>query len=353
MEMTIQLPPGPSRVAVTGPSERNLKLVREALGVRLACRDESIKLSGESDAVGRAARVFERLTQSAKRGCAMSRQEVFDAIAETGGDNAIAAAPGEGSSREGGKGTPLGDDLDVYLTGKKVKPATEGQRRYLRAILDHDLTLCCGPAGTGKTYLAVAAAVAMLRRGQARKLVLVRPAVEAGEKLGFLPGTMQEKVNPYLRPLLDALHDMMEFEQIQRFMACDLIEIVPLAFMRGRTLNDAVVILDEAQNTTRSQMLMFLTRLGHGSKMVVTGDTSQIDLEEPRDSGLVDAVRRLGRVGGVASITLAGGDIVRHNLVQRIIKAYGGDNTAHKTADAPLESAAATRTDADPAGDAG
>ena len=351
MEVTIQLPPGPRRVSVTGPSERNLKLLREALGVRITGRDQSIKLSGESDAVGRAARVFERLTSVAKRGEAMSRDELLEAIAETGGGRGFVpearggGGEGEASGRSGGGGgggagagpssPPLGDDLDVYLTGKKVKPATDGQRRYLRSILDHDLTLCCGPAGTGKTYLAVAAAVAMLRRGMVRKLVLVRPAVEAGEKLGFLPGTMQEKVNPYLRPLLDALHDMMEFEQIQRFMACDLIEIVPLAFMRGRTLNDAVVILDEAQNTTRSQMLMFLTRLGHGSKMVVTGDTSQIDLDDPRDSGLVDAVRRLQRVGGVASVALEGADIVRHNLVQRIITAYGGEDATRNLAASP------------------
>ncbi|MFK7789109.1 MAG: PhoH family protein, partial [Phycisphaeraceae bacterium] len=180
-----------------------------------------------------------------------------------------------------------------------------------------------GPAGTGKTYLAVAAAVSMLKRGQIRKLVLVRPAVEAGEKLGFLPGTLQDKVNPYLRPLLDALHDMMPFEQIERFMAVDLIEIVPLAFMRGRTLNDACIICDEAQNTTKSQMLMFLTRLGHGSKMIVTGDTSQIDLDDPRDSGLIDAVRRLRRTKGIAMCTLDGTDIVRHSLVQRVVEAYG------------------------------
>src|SRR5690606_13486138 len=181
--------------------------------------------------------------------------------------------------------------LDVFLTGKRVKPLTEGQRAYLQAIHSHDLVFCVGPAGTGKTYLAVAAAVAMLKRGDVRKLVLARPAVEAGERLGFLPGTMQEKVHPYLRPLLDALHDMMEFDQVQRYMASDLIEIVPLAFMRGRTLNDSLIILDEAQNTTEVQMLMFLTRLGHGSKMIVTGDTSQIDLEDPRESGLVDAIR--------------------------------------------------------------
>jgi phosphate starvation-inducible PhoH-like protein len=215
--------------------------------------------------------------------------------------------------------------MEVYLPGKRIRAKTPGQMDYVRAIHEVDLTFCLGPAGTGKTYLAVAAAVSMLKASQVRKLVLVRPAVEAGEKLGFLPGTMQDKVNPYLRPLLDALHDMMEFEHIERFMAHDLIEIVPLAFMRGRTLNDALIILDEAQNTTRAQMLMFLTRLGHGSKMVVTGDTSQIDLEDRRDSGLIDAAHRLKRVKGVAFCTLAGNDIVRHSLVQRIVEAYGDE----------------------------
>ncbi|MBI1338134.1 MAG: AAA family ATPase [Phycisphaera sp.] len=206
---------------------------------------------------------------------------------------------------------------------------TDGQSRYVHAIQQHDLTLCTGPAGTGKTYLAVAVAASMLKRGQARKLVLVRPAVEAGEKLGFLPGDMQQKVNPYLRPLLDALHDMMDFEQIQRLMAVDVIEVIPLAFMRGRTLNEAVIILDEAQNTTKMQMLMFLTRLGHGSKMVVTGDTTQIDLEDPRESGLIDAARRLRKLSGVGMVTLDGTDIVRHSLVQKIVETYAKQGSAH------------------------
>ena len=174
----------------------------------------------------------------------------------------------------------------------------------------------------------MAAAVSLLKRNEVRKLVLVRPAVEAGERLGFLPGTMQDKVNPYLRPLLDGLHDMMEFDQVARLMESDVIEIVPLAFMRGRTLNDSMIILDEAQNTTRSQMMMFLTRLGHGSKMVVTGDTSQTDLDDPRDSGLVDAVFRLRYTRGIAFSTLGKADIVRHNLVQRIVEAY--ENTSEK-----------------------
>lgn len=323
MEITLQLPPGDARLGVTGPGERNLKIVREALGVTVAARNGALRISGDARPVGQAAHVLELLTEAALGGRPMNRAQLLDAVALAATMNA--GRPAAVSTPAGQpERPPLGaGGLEVYLPGKRVKAMTAGQRVYLEAMLGHDLTFCTGPAGTGKTYLAVAAAVAMLKRGDVRKLVLVRPAVEAGEKLGFLPGSMQEKVNPYLRPLLDALHDMMDFEQIQRFMAVDLIEIVPLAFMRGRTLNDACIILDEAQNTTKSQMLMFLTRLGHGGKMVVTGDTSQIDLEDPRESGLIDAARRLKRVKGVAMATLDGADIVRHRLVQRIVQAYG------------------------------
>jgi phosphate starvation-inducible PhoH-like protein len=291
--------------------------------VRVTARNGHLKISGDDDPVGMAAQVLERLMDAARRDEPMSRKQVIDVIATVTSlpHAAAVVVPGER------KATPVVEDatlgMDVYLPGKRVKALTGGQRDYLQAIFDNDLTFCSGPAGTGKTYLAVAAAVAMLKRGRMRKLVLVRPAVEAGEKLGFLPGDLQEKVNPYLRPLLDALHDMMEFDQIQRFMACDLIEIVPLAFMRGRTLNDALIILDEAQNTTKGQMLMFLTRLGMGGKMIVTGDASQIDLEDPRESGLIDAVCRLRPVRGVGMVTLDGADIVRHSLVQRIVQAYG------------------------------
>ena len=214
------------------------------------------------------------------------------------------------------------DAIDVYAKGQAVKPKTEGQKRYLEAILNHDLTFCIGPAGTGKTYLAVAAAANMLKHGQSRRIVLARPAVEAGERLGFLPGDLQAKVNPYLRPLFDALHDMMDFEQVKRFMVNDVIEVIPLAFMRGRTLNESVVILDEAQNTTPSQMLMFLTRLGHDSKMIITGDTSQVDLPDPSRSGLVDALDKLRGIKGIATVTLEKADIVRHRLVQNIVDAY-------------------------------
>ena len=328
MERTLRLPAGQSRLGITGPEERNLKVIREAFGVRLAARGEQLRITGEDAAVARAARVVERLSEATRHGRPLGHQGVLDTIAELASDpEPRPHVPDLSHGRDHDDDEPEmrrgGDGMDVYLGSKRVRPMTDGQRAYLRAIQDHDLTLCIGPAGTGKTYVATAAAVNMLKRGEVRKLVLVRPAVEAGEKLGFLPGSMQDKVNPYLRPLLDALHDMMEFEQITRFMAADLIEIVPLAFMRGRTLNDACILLDEAQNTTRAQMLMFLTRLGHGSKMIVTGDTSQIDLEDPRESGLIDAARRLRHTPGVAMTTLTGSDIVRHTLVQRIVEAYG------------------------------
>ncbi|MFI4859933.1 MAG: PhoH family protein [Phycisphaerales bacterium JB063] len=323
MELTIKIPDGPERVGVTGPGERNLKIIREAMGVAISARSDALRLSGKSDAVGRAAHVLDRLGEAARHDRPVSHEQLLELIAaassSTRPNASRPAAQGDHPSSNGS----TNHTLDVYLDGRRVKPITAGQRHYLSSIHTHDLTFCVGPAGTGKTYLAVAVAVSMLKRGDVRKLVLVRPAVEAGEKLGFLPGTMQEKVNPYLRPLLDALHDMMPFEQIERFMAVDLIEMVPLAFMRGRTLNDACIICDEAQNTTRSQMLMLLTRMGHGSKLIVTGDTSQIDLEDPRDSGLIDAVRRLRRVKGIAMCALDAADIVRHALVQRVVEAYG------------------------------
>ena len=349
MELTISLPHGEQRLAMTGSAERNLKIIREALGVNITARDGALRVSGDSRAVGRAAAVLEQLSNAAQKHQPMDRSQLLDAImaVQQDGDGA-ASDPANADDAfhtimRGGQPhaprrvAPGSPSLEVYLRGRQVRAMTAGQKRYLEAIGHHDMTFCIGPAGTGKTYLAVAAAAAMLREGRARKLVLVRPAVEAGERLGFLPGDMQQKVNPYLRPLLDALHDMMDFEQIQRFMATDVIEIVPLAFMRGRTLNEAVIILDEAQNATKGQMLMFLTRLGHGSKMIVTGDTTQIDLPDPTESGLIDAARKLMRVGGIAFVTLEQTDIVRHNLVQRIVEAYGTQNENERKAikDAP------------------
>ena len=325
------MPPTADRVAVFGPAEGHLKLIREALDVNITARGDAVKVRGDGPAVSRAAEVIHQLSEAAGRGKALSRSDVLEQVHRM-------VQPGEtDDDRQARPGTwGEGDALEVYIRNRRIAAKTAGQRTYIEAIKTHDMVFCTGPAGTGKTYLAVAAAVAMLKRGLTRKLVLVRPAVEAGEKLGFLPGDMQQKVNPYLRPLLDALHDMIPFEQVQRFMHSDVIEVVPLAFMRGRTLNDAMIIMDEAQNTTRAQMQMFLTRLGHGGKMIVTGDTSQIDLPAGETSGLIDAVRRLRRIPGIAFTTLDKADIVRHNLVQRIVDAYGEQKQAP-----PAESARA------------
>ncbi len=212
--------------------------------------------------------------------------------------------------------------ITVYSHKKVIEPNTKGQLKYVETMLANDLTFCIGPAGTGKTYLAVAIAVSMLKKKQIRRIVLARPAVEAGEKLGFLPGDIQAKVNPYLRPLFDALEDMMDFTQMRKCMELDIIEIIPLAFMRGRTLNEAVIICDEAQNTSALQMLMVLTRLGHGSKMIVTGDITQIDLPTGQKSGMVEALELLRRIKGIGSVELTQRDIVRHRLVQNIVRAY-------------------------------
>lgn len=324
VEATVRFPAGADRLTVVGSSERNLKMIREALGVRVTARDRQVHLSGDRDAVHAARKVLERLGSAAEREEALTRQQVLDLIADQASEAFGRGAGGEDgvedSAREGWDGR-----LAVFAGGRALRPRTPNQQRYLEAIRDHDLVFAIGPAGTGKTYLAVGAAVHLLKTDRVRKVVLVRPAVEAGEKLGFLPGDIEAKVNPYLRPLFDALHDMMDYGTIRRFMDSDVVEVAPLAFMRGRTLNNAVIILDEAQNTTRGQMKMFLTRMGQGSKMIVTGDTTQIDLPDPRESGLIDAARRLSRTRGVAFVTLERGDVVRHELVQRVIDAYGGD----------------------------
>jgi len=318
LQLTINLPDEADRVVVFGPAESHLKLIREALGVTIVARDGAVRVTGDGPAVNRAAELIGTLTEAATRGRTVSRTDLLDQIHRVTHEN-VASGPRRG----GADASTLGDQLEVFIPGRRIAAKTDGQRAYLEAIRKHDLVFCTGPAGTGKTYLAVAAAVTMLKHGMARKLVLVRPAVEAGEKLGFLPGDMQQKVNPYLRPLLDALNDMAPFDQVQRLMHTDVIEVAPLAFMRGRTLNDSVIIMDEAQNTTKAQMQMFLTRLGHGGKMVITGDTSQIDLPSGETSGLIDAVRRLRRIDSIAMVTLDKADIVRHRLVQRIVEAYG------------------------------
>ncbi len=324
MHLSIAVPRGARRLEMLGTADRNLKMLREALGLRIIARDDEVRLIGEPQAVIVARNVLERLQRTGRNGDALGRQEVLEVIAD---EIARERSGGRGVPRTLAGSGPLSweGDLEVFVDGRRIEGRTPNQQAYLEAIRTHDLVFGIGPAGTGKTFLAVAAAVHLLQSERARKIVLVRPAVEAGEKLGFLPGDLEEKVHPYLRPLLDALHDMLDYATIRRLMASDVIEIAPLAFMRGRTLNGSLIILDEAQNTTASQMKMFLTRMGHGSKMIVTGDITQIDLDEPTDSGLIDAARRLRRVAGVAFCTLQRSDVVRHPLVQRIVDAYGQD----------------------------
>jgi phosphate starvation-inducible PhoH-like protein len=307
VELSIKLEDPQKAPILFGPADKHLKLIRDSLAVQMVARAGTIKIIGPPRRVSLAATALETLQRAIRRNRPVSVNTVTEAIAQ-----AASAAPGKVD----------GDLLDVYVSGKPVRPKTPGQHRYVEAMNKCDLVFCTGPAGTGKTYLAVAVAVHMLKTEQAKRLILVRPAVEAGEKLGFLPGDMQAKVNPYLRPLLDALNDMMTFEQVRRFMDNDVIEIIPLAFMRGRTLSDSVIILDEAQNATASQMLMFLTRMGNGSKMIVTGDGSQTDLPNGSVSGLTDAKRRLSGIKGLDFVHLDRQDIVRHHLVQNIVEAY-------------------------------
>ncbi|MCS7034010.1 MAG: PhoH family protein [Phycisphaerae bacterium] len=318
MNLSILVEQPAKKLALFGTSDKHLRMIRQSLGVSIVSRDDEIRLSGRPEQVAKAASVLEHMQRKLRRQDWLSIDEIGDALRQV--------ADEQQQQRQG--------VIEVFSKTASIRPRTEGQQRYVQAILENDLTFCTGPAGTGKTYLAVAVAVSLLKRGEMKRLVLARPAVEAGERLGFLPGDLQAKVNPYLRPLFDALHDMMDFEQVKRFMVNDVIEVIPLAFMRGRTLNDSVIILDEAQNTTVAQMLMFLTRLGHGSKMIVTGDASQIDLPRQETSGLVDAFSRLGGIKGIGRIELERSDIVRHRLVQNIVNAYGRTSARERRAGA-------------------
>jgi phosphate starvation-inducible PhoH-like protein len=334
LEATIRVPSGPVRLAVLGSGERNLKILREALGVAVSARAGTVTIRGERDEVFIARKVIERLAHADEDSPVPARQDVMEMISEEAARLRAGLRHGldEHSPDEPTSARAWDGRLDVRASGRLIRPATPNQQIYIDAIRDHDLVFAIGPAGTGKTYLAVAAAVHLLKTDRVRKVILCRPAVEAGEKLGFLPGDLEAKVNPYLRPLFDALHDMLDYATLRRFMDSDVVEIVPLAFMRGRTLNNAVIILDEAQNTTRSQMKMFLTRMGHGSKMIVTGDATQIDLEQPTESGLLDAARRLAKTNGIAFVGLDRTDVVRHTLVQRVIDAYEASEAREKLA---------------------
>ncbi|MGQ0634580.1 MAG: PhoH family protein [Planctomycetaceae bacterium] len=297
-----------------GTQDRYLRQVRDAVGVDVTLRGDEIRLHGTDEQIRRGLAVFSELRAILERRGELLESEVQGVLGVIGnGDSASAAL----------------EPIDLFERARRVSPRTPGQAEYVRAIRENDLVFCVGPAGSGKTYLAVAMAVNALRQEQVKKIVLVRPAVEAGEKLGYLPGDLLAKVNPFLRPLLDALNDMLDYEQVKRYMERDVVEIVPLAFMRGRTLNNTFIILDEGQNTTVTQMKMFLTRLGNGSKVVVTGDTTQTDLPPHVASGLVDAIDRLAGIDGIGRVRLTGRDIVRHQLVKEIVKAYDDSPPRH------------------------
>jgi len=295
-----------SLVTLFGVCDQHVRKIREAMEVSVSVQDGRIHIEGNADKVARATETLEQLQSYAHRHGRLTMEDVERAIA---------------TALEGGEKFH-GPPMEVFKAGRTVRPRTAGQGRFVDAMLKHDIVFSSGPAGTGKTYLAVARAVSALKTDQIRKVVLCRPAVEAGESLGFLPGDLQAKINPYLRPLLDALAEMMDYDTIQRLKEQDIIEVIPLAYMRGRTLNEAFIILDEAQNTTIAQMKMFLTRMGCGSKIVVSGDTSQIDLPPHTRSGLIDALERLSGIEGIAMVKLSRSDIVRHALVQRIVSAY-------------------------------
>jgi phosphate starvation-inducible PhoH-like protein len=304
--LTLTLDGRDEAVLLFGSRDQYLRLIRDALGVRLIARGDIIHVDGTEEQVSQAERVFQQLRAMLAKQGSLSGEDVRTVLAVV--------------QRGGERGGP--QNLTIVEGGRHVRPRTDGQGRYVQAMRDNDVVFCIGPAGSGKTYLAVGMAVTLLRQGAVRRIVLVRPAVEAGERLGFLPGDIVAKINPYLRPLFDALNDMLEPEQGKRYMDNDIIEIVPLAFMRGRTLNTAAIILDEGQNTTIPQMKMFLTRMGNGSKIIVTGDVTQVDLPRQTRSGLVDAVHRFRNLERVGIVYLTEKDIVRHPLVTQIVMAY-------------------------------
>ena len=297
-------------IAVFGSFDENIRRIEDALGVNIVNRGNELKIVGDPEAVDKAARTLEGLLTIAARGEVIDEQRVryLLTLVQEGSDDQISRI--------------AKDVVCISAKGKPIKAKTVGQQNYMKAIQKNTITIGVGPAGTGKTYLAVAAAVAAFRERQVNRIILTRPAVEAGERLGFLPGDLQNKVDPYLRPLYDALFDMLGAETFQKYQERGSIEVAPLAYMRGRTLDDSFIILDEAQNTTKEQMKMFLTRLGFGSKIVITGDVTQIDLPDDKVSGLKDAVRVLENVKDIAICRLTSADVVRHALVQEIINAY-------------------------------
>ena len=310
-EQTISIDRMEQVVNLFGSFDENVKVLETEYAVSINSREGEIKVSGEPENVGRACRALQGLLTLVNKGEVLTEQNIRYVI------SLVSEGDEENLSR-----LAESDCICVTTKGRPVKPKTLGQKKYVEAIRDNTVVIGVGPAGTGKTYLAVAMAVAAFRAKQVNRIILTRPAVEAGEKLGFLPGDLQQKIDPYLRPLYDALFDMLGAENFQRYQERGNIEVAPLAYMRGRTLDDSFIILDEAQNTTPEQMKMFLTRLGFNSKMVVNGDVTQIDLPDGRHSGLKDCMRILKNIKQIGLIRLNEKDVVRHRLVQEIVKAY-------------------------------
>ena len=313
IEQTVSIERMEEAIDIFGSFDENIRLLEKELGVQVVGRDDQLKISGEPEAVMHGKKVIENLIGLSGRGEAITEQTVryLIQLVKSGNEDKIQ--------------TLAADVICVTAKGKPIKAKTVGQKKYTQAIKENTITLGVGPAGTGKTYLAVAAAVAAFRAKEVNRIILTRPAVEAGEHLGFLPGDLQSKVDPYLRPLYDALFEMLGAESYAKYVERGNIEVAPLAYMRGRTLDDSFIILDEAQNTSREQMKMFLTRLGFGSKIVITGDITQIDLPGDKVSGLKEAMRVLKDVEGIQICRLNDSDVVRHVIVQRIIKAYEED----------------------------
>jgi phosphate starvation-inducible PhoH-like protein len=307
-------------ISLLGHNDSNVRQIERDIPVRITLRDGTLSVAGEEHDVKPAVRVLEELVELVERGRVIEDADVATALGQVRRDGSN-GVPLDGNGK--GKLAEAYDGAPGYTFDRKaVRPRTPTQALYLKALEQNEVVFGIGPAGTGKTYLAVAAAVAALRAKKVDRIILVRPAVEAGESLGFLPGDMQEKVDPYLRPMYDALADLMSYDKMRRFLEMGVIEIAPLAFMRGRTLNESLVILDEAQNTTPEQMKMFLTRIGFGSRAVVTGDITQTDLPRGKESGLKQVGRILGGVEGIEFIHFGAEDVVRHPLVQKIVSAY-------------------------------
>lgn len=310
MEKIIRVQNNDELLLLFGSRDENLKLIETAFQVKISNRHDGIKIIGDREQIKKVSQLIASLFNALRKGVTLEKPDLLRMLKETNAERPF--DPTEF----------LESKLAVSGKNITIAPKTKGQQEYIDAIKNYDIVFGIGPAGTGKTYLAMATAVAALKKGQVRRIILTRPAIEAGESLGFLPGDMYEKISPYLRPLYDALYDMMEAERIEKYLEMGIIEVAPLAYMRGRTLNDAFIILDEAQNCTGEQLKMFLTRLGFYSKTVITGDITQSDLPGGKPTGLIQAQEILKDIMGIKFIYLTGADVVRHELVQQIIEAY-------------------------------